>query len=205
MTAAIRVVVADDHPIIVDGMQNVLAQHPAISLVGVARSFAMVSEVLNQTAPDVLILDVSGMGGSVLSLMSRLQREHARIAVVIFSSMVDLAPELLDLGARGYVTKDELSRELVRAIKVVATGDRFVSPVAAEFIEQTSQLTALSHKELVALKLMVQGMGTVQIAEQMGVNPHTAQNYFTSMRRKTGCMSRTQLVEWYRRIYGSAS
>jgi two-component system, NarL family, invasion response regulator UvrY len=205
MTAAIRVVVADDHPIIVDGVQNVLAQHPAISLVGVARSFARVSEVLNQTAPDVLILDVSGMGGSVLGLMSRLQREHAQIAVVIFSSMVDLAPELLDLGARGYVTKDELSRELVRAIKVVATGDRFVSPVVAEFIEQTSQLNALSQKELVALKLMVQGMGTVQIAEQMGVNPHTAQNYFTSMRRKTGCMSRTQLMEWYRRVYGSAS
>lgn len=205
MTAAIRVVVADDHPIIIDGVQNVLAQHPEINLVGVARSFATVSEVLNQTTPDVLVLDVSGMGGSVLNLMSRLQREHARIGVVIFSSMVDLAPELLDSGARGYVTKDELSRELVRAIKTVAMDELFVSPVVAEFLEQTRQQTSLTQKELIALKLLVQGMGTVQIAEQMGVNPHTAQNYITSMRRKTGCMSRTQLVEWYRRTYGNAS
>ncbi len=205
MTAAIRVVVADDHPIIVDGVQNLLAQHPEICLVGVARSFATVSDVLNQTAPDILVLDVSGMGGSVLNLMSRLQREHAKIGVVIFSSMVDLAPELLDSGARGYVTKDELSRELVRAIKVVATDELFVSPVVARFLEQTRQQSLLSPKELIALKLLVQEMGTVQIAEQMGVNPHTAQNYITSMRRKTGCMGRIQLVEWYRRTYGSAS
>jgi DNA-binding NarL/FixJ family response regulator len=205
MTAAIRVVVADDHPIIVDGVQNVLAQYPEIGLVGVANSFATVSEVLNQTTPDVLVLDVSGMGGSVLHLLSRLQREHAQIGVVIFSSMVDLAPELLDSGARGYVTKDELSRELVRAIKVVAMGELFVSPVVAEFLGQARQQTSLSHKELIALKLLVQGLGTVQIAEQMGVNPHTAQNYITSMRRKTGCMERTQLVEWYRRTYDHTS
>lgn len=205
MTPAIRVVVADDHPIIIDGVQNLLAQHPEIGLVGVARSFAAVTEVLDQTVPDVLVLDVSRMGGSVLNLMNRLQREYAQLGVVIFSSMVDLAPELLDAGARGYVTKDELSRELVRAIKVVATGERFVSPVVAKFLEQARQQTSLSPKELIALKLLAQGMGTVQIAEQMGVNPHTAQNYITSMRRKTGCMERTQLVEWYHRTYGNAS
>lgn len=202
MSTMIRVVVADDHPIIIDGVQNLLAQHPEIGLVGRAHSFETVAEVLDQTNPDVLILDVSGMGGSVLSLMNRLQREYAQLAIVIFSSMVDLAPELLDAGARGYVTKDELSRELVKAIKVVARGELFVSPVVTKYLEQATQQAPLSPKELVALKLLAQGLGTVQIAEQMGVNVHTAQNYITILRRKTGCMQRTQLVEWYRRVYG---
>jgi DNA-binding NarL/FixJ family response regulator len=205
MSTTIRVVVADDHPIIIDGVQNLLAQHPEIALVGRAHSFDRVTEVLDQTSPDVLILDVSGMGGSVLSLMNRLQREYAQLAVVIFSSMVDLAPELLDAGARGYVTKDELSRELVKAIKVVAQGELFVSPVVTKYLEQAIQQAPLSPKELVALKLLAQGLGTVQIAEQMGVNVHTAQNYITILRRKTGCMQRTQLVEWYRRVYGQQS
>lgn len=205
MSAAIRVVVADNHPIIIDGVQKHLAAHPEIGLVGVADSFATVPDALDEHLPDVLVLDLTGMGGSALNLMNRLQREYPQLHVVIFSTTVDFAPELLDAGARGYVTKDEYTRELVRAIKAVAQGELFISPVVAHYLEQSRKPTPLSPKEQIALKLLVQGLGTVQIAEQMGVGVHTAQNYITSMRRKTGSIERTQLVEWYYKHYRDKS
>jgi DNA-binding NarL/FixJ family response regulator len=202
MTAAIRVVIADDHPIIIDGVKTHLRRHPELALVGIARSFEEVVPLLEQTCPDVLVLDIVKMGGSVLNLMNRLHREYRTLGVVIFSSMVDLAPELLEAGARGYVTKDELAHELVAAIKAVAKGNLFVSPVVTAYRALAKQQTGLGPKELVALKLLVEGHDTAGIAEQMGINVHVAQNYITALRRKTGSTQRTQLIDWYRRRYG---
>lgn len=199
----IRVIVADDHPVVLDGLQALLAQAPQIQTVGTARSFDQVATLVEQLEADVLILDLGGMGGSTFALMSRLRREHPELAVLVFSSNLDLAPELLNAGAKGYITKEELIAELIEAISTVAEGEPFLSPIVREFLEHTQPETTISPKELIALKLLAQGNTTLEIAEQMGIDPRSVQNHITTLRRKTGCAQRTQLVEWYRRSYGS--
>lgn len=102
---AIRVIVADDHPIVRDGIQAVLASDPQMHIVGVATRFDDLLTVLATESADVLVLDLGGMGGAPLSLVTRLQRDYPHLAIVVFSSSVDLAPELLQAGVRGYVVK----------------------------------------------------------------------------------------------------
>jgi DNA-binding NarL/FixJ family response regulator len=74
-----------------------------------------------------------------------------------------------------------------------------------EYVTQTTMRRLQHHlapKELNVLKLLAQGLGTIAIAEQLGIDPRSVQNYITALRRKLGCAERTQLVDWYKRMYG---
>lgn len=198
VTTTVRVVVADDYPVVVHGLPKLLLEEAPVSLVGSARSFKEVIEVLTQVEADVLVLDLSGMNGSPLAIMSRLRREHPSLGIVIYSSQIDFAPEMLDAGARGFVTKDEAISEVVKAILAAAEGKRHISPLVQEYLDQTTKDTLLTERELTALNLLAQGKSTAEIAEAMGIHIHTAQNHITALRRKTGCSQRVLLVEWYR-------
>lgn len=200
----IRVIIADDHPIVRDGLQSILAEDRQIEIVGVATNFAEVLDLLRQTPSDVLVLDLGGMGGAALTLVTHLRRDYPAVAVVIFSSSVDLAPELLQAGVCGYVVKEELSGQILTAIHSARAGQRFLSSVVEEYVAQTTSRRLQHHlapQELNVLKLLAQGLGTIAIAEQLGIDPRSVQNYITALRRKIGCAERTQLVDWYRRMY----
>lgn len=199
----IRVVVADDHPIVLDGLRTLLASSKEVEVVAIARSFSEVIEVAQRLIGDVVILDLGGMGGSPLAVVQRLHWEYPQLKILIFSSSIDLAPELLAAGAVGYVAKEELPATLLEAIATVVTGQQFLSPLVQEYLEQSTKQAALTPKELITLKLLAQGLSTVAIAKQMGIDPRSVQNYVTALRRKTGCFQRVQLVDWYRRTYGA--
>jgi len=203
MTATIRVVVADDHPVLVEGIKSALEAQPSIIVVGVARNFEQVPGVLKETSPDVLILDLTGMGDSMLGLMQRLRREYPSVGVIIFSTTLDYAAELIDLGVRGYVTKTEMASDLIRAVSAVANGDLCFSPHVIRHLEQTRADATLTPRELFALKLFVQRSETAEIAREMHIKPHSVQNLFNAMFEKTGCKGRRQLVEWYLRVHGT--
>lgn len=201
-TTPIRIVIADDHPVVLDGLQNQIAKAPHIEIVGSASSFAEVSTVLAQVSADVLILDLIGMGGPSIATVTGLRLTYPQVKVIIFSSSVDLAPEILKAGARGYLTKEELLSDLVEAISAVHSGQEFLSPNVRRFLDQTSRLSELTAQDLLVLKLNAQGLLTEEIAEQMGLTFKTVNNYFSGLREKTGCRSRVQMAEWYRRHYG---
>lgn len=205
--APIRLLIADNHPIVHSGLSDVLREAPHISVVGTPTSFAEVLEQLTRTEADVLVLDLSGMGEPALTMISRLRRAHPRLRVIIFSSSVDLAQELLQAGALGYVVKEELNDHMIRAIQAAADDEPYISPMVEEYLARASYLrgeSQLRPQELSVLRLLVGGMGTVQIAEALGIDPRSVQNYITRLRRKTGCAQRTQLVAWYERRYPGA-
>ena len=203
MTAVpLRIVVADDHPIVLDGLKTLLAGAPDMQIVGIVTSFSAVITLLAQLSADVLILDLHGMGSAPLALVARLQREHPHTKILIFSSNYDFAPELLQTGVCGYVTKEELGQHLLAAIRAVHRGERYLSRVVQEAIDVPGRTQPLSQSELVVLKLLARGLGTEAIAAQMGILTRSTQNYITDLRRKLNCAERTQLVDWYRRVYG---
>lgn len=94
MTATIRVVVADDHPLMLDGIKDALEAHPSITVVGTAKSFNQVPSVLKEAGPNVLVLDLAGMGNAMIGLMQRLGRDFPKVGVVIFSSHLSYVAEL---------------------------------------------------------------------------------------------------------------
>ncbi len=200
----IRVVIAEDHPIMCDGLKTVLLASSHIRVVDTARSFTDVLHQIPHVCPDVLVLDLGGMGGAPLTFVEHLHRDFPAMAIVVFSSSVDLAPELLQAGVLGYVAKEELSVQLIAAIQAAHARQTFLSPIAQAYIERATtrrKQYRLAPQEENVLKWLATGFGTMAIAEQLAIDPRTVQNYIVSLRRKTGCAERTQLVTWYQRVY----
>ncbi len=137
-------------------------------------------------------------------MVHRLRRSYPDVALVVYSSSIDLAPELLKAGAQGYVAKNEMSDHLLAAVQAVVNGQVFVSPTTQAYLDRArAQRTHLhlTPQELSVLKLHAHGLSTVDIADQLTIDPRTVYLHLTHVREKTGC-SRTQLVGWYYRTYG---
>lgn len=201
--STVTLVIADDHPIVRTGMASVIQARPELQIVGEAHSFDELWQQLQLQPPNILILDLNGMGMPPLTMVSRIRREFPDCQLIIFSSSIDLAPELLDMDIAGYLAKENLETDLIAAIQAVSNGKKYLAPSVIEYmdrvatIRQERQLTA---SELQVLGLLAQGYGTIEIAEMMRIDPRSVQNYITRLRRKTGCSERTQLVDWYRRV-----
>lgn len=200
----IRIIIADDHPIIVEGIQSRLVQDSRMHVVGVARSFLALTELLKTTVADVVILDLTGLQTGPITMVEYLRRVHPTLALVVFSSVLHLAPELIHRGVLGYVVKEELACHLLAAVDAAWRGVPFLSPTVADYLvhaKAMSRQSDLSAREIQVLKFLAQGLGTEAIARQLGIDPRSVQNYITILRRKTGCDQRTQLAEWYRQLF----
>ncbi len=204
-TKPIRVVVADDHPMLRRGLQASLDTSPLVETVGVVGSFSDLLTCLRETPTDVIVLDLGGMGTAPITMVTRLLREYPNIGCVIFSSSAALAPEMLQLGVQGYVVKEELEEHLVSAISAAHRRGRYLSPIVKRYVERSHNLRSehsLTPQELNVVRLMTTGLSTLATAEELAVDPRTVQNHIMSARRKTGCDERTQLIAWYLRMYG---
>lgn len=200
----VRVVIADDHPIVRTGLQTTLNESLLVETVGVVASFADLLSCLWETPADVVVLDLGGMGATPVSMVGRLLREYPKLGCVIFSSSVDLAPELLQLGVQGYVVKEELEEHLVAAICAANGGARYLSPIVKQYVDRSHSARlghGLAPQEVNVLRLLANGLSTLAIAQELAIDARTVQNYITSIRRKTGCHERTELAGWYRRTF----
>jgi DNA-binding NarL/FixJ family response regulator len=198
----LRVVIADDHPMIIQGIRAGFLYHSHIQVVGSTKTFLELFEFLAATVVDVVILDLVGMKSSPLITVERLRRLYPQLGIVVFSSTFELAPELLEHGVHGYISKEDRTDQLPLAIEAASRGERILSPEVRTYLQQILALQSrerLANKELSVLKLLAQGMSTVEIADEMGIDPRSVQNYVTALRRKTGCSTRNALAEWYRR------
>jgi len=188
----ITIIIADDHPIMREGLMTVLASDSRMQVVATASSFDELRSLVSTVHADILILDILGMGGSPLTVVERLAREQPRLAIVIYSSSVDLVPELLHAGAKGYVVKEEISVQLITAIQSVHAGQTFLSPIAQDYLLRYADYSAqyrLTPREVSVLKLLSHGLSTMAIGETLGIDPRTVQNYILGLVQKLGVMS----------------
>jgi DNA-binding NarL/FixJ family response regulator len=137
-------------------------------------------------------------------MVREIHQHYPDLRIVVFSSATDLIPEILAEGACGYVVKEEMTAHVLAAITAVARRQRYLSPIADDYLSRATSTERphlkLAPNERQVLHLLAQGLGTTQIAGEMGIDPRTVQNYITGLRRKTGCEERTQLVAWYVRM-----
>ncbi|PVX28791.1 DNA-binding response regulator [Sphingomonas pokkalii] len=194
--APIRVVLADDHALLRDGVAGLIANMPAVTVVGEAENGAQAIEMYRHLVPDILLLDLQMpvMGG--LEVIETLLRDFpdARIIVLTTYHGDVQAMRAMRAGARGYLLKSGLRRELGEAIRQVHAGRRVIQPEIAAAMAVGAINDALSPRECQVLKLAASGNANRQIAHLLGVTEETVKTHMRSILSKLDAKDRTHAV-----------
>jgi DNA-binding NarL/FixJ family response regulator len=204
----IRVLVADDFPLVREGMARALERDPGIEVVAQAADGVEAVEMARQTRPDVMLLDLRmpELGG--LAVLERIQEELPDTRVVIMSAS-EKTESLLDAvgaGAAGYLTKRTSGEELRQAVITAHGGGSVITPALASHLlrefsnaargQGSSVRPLLGTRELDILRLVAQGLTDHEIGRQLFISPRTVQNHLTRIREKTGLRRRSELTRW---------
>ena len=201
----IRIMIADDHAIVREGIRQILALAPDIELAGQAVNGA---EVLNQVrdhGSDLLLLDMNMPGISGVDLIGRVKLCRATLPILVFTMHNDaqLATRALKAGASGFISKGSDHEELLAAIRKVGAGGKYIDPVVAEHIalEATSTKLQLPHaslsdRELEVFRLLVAGMGVNEIAEKLCISHKTVSTHKTRLMEKMNLNNIADLVRY---------
>ena len=201
----IRLLLADDHPVVRAGLRQILAQAPDIGVVGEAGDGPSVLEQTAATRPDVVLLDVAMPGAAFLTLLGNLKRNYARVAVLVLSVHPEdqYAVRAFRAGASGYLSKERSPELLIAAIRKVAQGGRCVPESVAERLVGrlasnggAEQHESLSRREYEVLCLLAGGSAVKQIAASLGVSPKTVSTFRTRILRKMRLRSTAELIRY---------
>jgi two-component system nitrate/nitrite response regulator NarL len=184
----IRLLLADDHPIVREGIKRCLPEHGPIEIVGEASDGEEAVAQAKKLAPDIVLLDISMPGMSGLEASKVLQNELPRTKVIILTIHDDAeyVKPVLSSGAAGYILKEASPAELARAVETVYRGDAYLSPrVSKVLLDQYSgrakendiSVETLSSRELQVLRLISQGFSNKEIAGQMNISVRTVETH----------------------------
>ena len=201
----IRVAIADDHPIVREGLRRIVSESGGISVVGEASSAVELFRLLAAAPVDVVLLDVSMPGATYIDTLKDLRREHPSVKLLVISAHPEdqWAARSLRAGASGYLTKDRSPEQLVLAIGRVARGGKYVSESMAERLAgmiDTGQSRAvhetLSDREFEVLRALGSGMMVKDVAAQLGLSAKTVSTYRTRLLEKMGLKTKQDLVRY---------
>lgn len=193
--SVIKVMIADDHPLIVEGLSSVLARHD-LQVVGSTGEALAVVTTFAALMPDVLVLDLrfgeGGVGG--LDILVQLLEQHPQAKVIIYTQFEQdaVVREAYKRGAKAFITKSADPTELGKAIARVHGGETVFMPGIAERLAllsvrgDESPLGKLQGRELEVFKMMAQGLTNVEIAERMGLSPKTISTTSQSIKDHLG-------------------
>lgn len=201
----IRLLIADDHTLMREGLKQLFAILPDVELVGEAINGAQVFEYLRGGDVDLLLLDMSmpGICGDDLIARIRTQYSELRILVLSMHNEPQIASRALKAGANGYMTKDGDPDTLLAAIRRVAAGGRFLDPAIAESIAFESngmgdrpRHECLSDREFQVLRMLSAGRSVNEIAEALVVSNKTVSTHKARMIKKMGFGSNADLIRY---------
>lgn len=196
-----RVLLADDHPVVRAGVRNVLERIEGIELVGEAADGQSVMRAVDALRPDVVLIDINMPELNGIDATRALRRQHPETRVIIFSIRCDAEAVLgaLEAGARAYVLKEAGQDELRAAILAVARGDGYFSAAAAKFVangvfERTRERPLLSARERQVVQLISAGAPARDIAARLFVSLSTVKAHRANAMRKLGARTTADLV-----------
>jgi len=201
--APIRLVIADDHPVVRDGLKYLVSQNRDMALVGEAEDAPGTLEVCRKTAVDVLLLDVSMPGMGVVDLIRALRSaaRSPRILVLSIHPERQYARRVLKAGADGYLTKNHSPTALAEAIRQVHGGRKYVTPtLAQELAVSLSEGTALaphealSNREYEVFRRLGAGAQVNDIAQELALSPKTVRTYRSRILAKMNLRSTAELI-----------
>ena len=199
----IKVLLADDHAIMRDGLKEILASVDGFQLIGEAANGNEVLAALLHQKPDLMIMDMSMPGISGISLLEQVKNTYPQLLVLVLTMLddVQIALRVLKSGADGYITKDRPSSELIAALRKVAAGGRYIDPAVAEQVllaevDDDVLENKLSNREVEVFRLLVQGKSINEIAEQLFISNKTVSSHKAQLQRKMGMRNMAELVRY---------
>lgn len=192
----IRVLCADDHPLVRKGIAAILANEPDVELVAEASDGDEAVALFRQHQPDVTLMDLKMPGLDGIAAIRRIRSEFpdARIiALTSFDGDQDIY-RALEAGVRGYLLKESVHTEIVHAIRRVHAGKTLMSPEAARRLDDYFPQVALTPREVEVLTLVAQGLSNKDIAERLGTASGTVKIHVQNTLAKLGANDRTHAV-----------
>ena len=203
----IRVILADDQPLIRAGLRMLIEQTPGIDVAGEAGTGAEAVRLARVTGPDVVVMDIRmpGMDGIEATQMITAGDTHARVLMLTTFDDDDYVYGALRAGASGFLVKDMALEDILTAIRVVAAGDAMIAPgVTRRLIGQFTgeprsgrkprELTGITDREREVLRLVGLGMSNAEIAAALCITVGTAKTHVARLLAKLGARDRIQLV-----------
>ena len=206
MSQTIKVLLVDDHPLVREGLVNLISQEADLQICGEAGNEPRALELIRIAQPRVAIVDISLESGSGIELIKSIKAMFPSVMVLVLSMHDEslYAERALRAGARGYVMKREAAKKVIEAIRCVLAGQLYVSDkiaalMAEKFIEGRPAATAspieqLSDRELEVFQLLGLGHNTRQIADHLHVGFKTVQAYCARIKEKLKLANATELL-----------
>ncbi|MDH0867207.1 response regulator transcription factor [Mitsuaria sp. GD03876] len=201
--ARIRVLIAEDHALVREGLRKVLELEDGLELAGEAASASQVLERLAEGGVDLVLLDLLMPGCTDVDLIERIRQAHADLPVLVLTMHADphIASRAMEAGANGYLTKDISTELLIDALHQVAAGRAYVDPALSAALirprpKAPEPLESLSPRERQVLVALVRGKSLVETAAALNVAPNTVSTYKTRLMDKLNQSSLSDLVRY---------
>ena len=189
-----RVLVADDHKLIVEGIKRALDESEDFEVVGEASSGSQVLPLVRRTNPDLVLLDLRMPGADGLTCLSQIRKHHPDIKVVVLSVSTDenLIQTVLKRGASAYIVKSINPRDLPAAIRQAVNGTVFNTIGMPSPGTTSTASTGLTERELMILRAVARGMSNRAIGRELWVTEQTVKFHLTNIYRKLDVANRTE-------------
>jgi DNA-binding NarL/FixJ family response regulator len=201
----IRLVIADDHAIVREGLKRIVGTAADLQVVGEAADGAQVMRVVRENEFDVLVLDLSMPGRSGMELIKWVKAEKPKLRILVLSMHQELqyAVRAIKSGASGYLTKESAPEQLEQAIRKVAAGGAFVTAEVAEQLalgampgSQTHPHEALSDREFEVFRLLAAGVSVTDIAGRLKLSVKTVSTHKANLMQKMGLANQSELIRY---------
>jgi DNA-binding NarL/FixJ family response regulator len=214
MTAALktdlqplRLLLVDDHPVLRAGLNALLSAEPDLQVVAEADNGATAVELALELMPDLIVMDVTlpGLTGAEATRQIKLARPALVVLALSVHEEISFARLLLDAGASGYALKRSACEQLVRAVRVVATGGRYLDPSLEGHLLRPAARggplariapVSLSEREKEVVKLLAEGLTMKEMAQHLSLSPRTLETYRARALEKLGLKTRAELVRY---------
>jgi NarL family two-component system response regulator LiaR len=196
----LRILIADDHAIVREGLEAILSTQPDLALVGIATNGLEAVSLAAQLKPDVVLIDLVMPKMDGLAAIQAIRAVDPQVCILVLTSFADderVFPAI-KAGALGYLLKDTLPKDLLRAIREVAQGQLSLHPeIARRMLREIHQpverpQNALTEREQQTLVLIADGLSNQEIAAKLGIHENTVAKYVSALLGKLGLSSRTQ-------------
>ena len=204
--AEIRVVLVDDHRVLLEGLRSLLDTEPDISVLGVAGTAADALEAAETLKPDVMIVDLGLPDRNGLELIADIRQRGLEIRLIVLSmhSHQEVVHKALAAGCDGYIPKESAHSNLVEAIRIVKSGERYLHPVAASALvdslyspgSEKTLFSDLSDREQEVVRLTALGFSSREAAGQLHLSPKTVETYRQRAYEKLEISHRNDLMRF---------
>jgi len=200
----VKLFIADDHQMFVDGLRSLLGHYPEIQITGEANDGYGVMAGLEKELPDMVLLDINMPGMNGIQTTEQIRKKYPRVKVLILTmyKTTGFINGLVRAGASGYILKNTGNAELIEAIRTVASGGWFFSQAVAETLtEKTSRYAvhenvSLSKREIEIIKELALGLTSKQISDKLHISFYTVETHRRNINSKLGLTNAAEVIRY---------